>query len=272
MSTRTKATMRGSQAGLGDNRQQDTWIIRYWTTGHASPVAPKRAAATRGPVEDDITRYVRHLQSIAGKVMSLSIQMQTQSSGTAIAQPSMGSIIPMSGASTTCKHPLVIRPSRKAEAHVITALISILRASSMSELDLGIKLQDTTAYKHLAEAISGCTSLRKLSLAGSQAGDAAVEMLRPVLQHSSSLQLLDLSKCCLTDAAADSLAAMIKVQAGEALWNALQLDISSYWLADDDRICTASSSPSPLVHRHTWHIAMVFGPTSAPMRRAGSQV
>ncbi len=194
-------------------------------------------------MEDDLTGYLRHLQSpaIAGKMMSLSIQMQTQSSGTAIAQPSMGSIIPMSGAVTTCKHPLVIRPSRKAETQVITALINILRASSMSELDLGIKLQDNTAYKHLAEAISGCQSLRKLSLAGSQAGDAAVEMLRPVLQHSSSLQLLDLSRCCLTDAAADSLAAMIKVQAGQAPWNASQLDITSCLLADDDCLCTSLS-------------------------------
>jgi hypothetical protein len=187
----------------------DTWLLRYWTAGVRGALSPKQrqaAPGTRAAPEDDLTKFLRQLQRVDVAAVSITRQSSSSSAMQEAAKAPAGS---------AARPPLVQRPSKKAEAQIVAALAHVLQQGCISSLVLSIKLQEPASWGALADALGGCSSLRRLSFAEAGFGDAVLlAWLQPLAHRSAGLQLLDLSGCGLGDAAAEALAGVIAAQAG----------------------------------------------------------
>jgi hypothetical protein len=209
----------GAPSAAPADAQQEAWLVRYWADGgtRGAPASPRRqaaAAARAAPVEDDLGKFVRQLK-LLDSVTAISITRQSTATWPGISSSrAMQERAAGKGAPGAPSPPLVVRPSKRAEAQLVAAVAHALRGGSLASLTLGIRLQEPASCSALGEALAACSSLRKLSFAGAGFGDAALEWLRPALHQCAGLQLLDLSGCGLGDAAAEALPALIRGQAG----------------------------------------------------------
>ena len=99
--------------------------------------------------------------------------------------------------------------AKRCRHHLYSSLLSILLQSDIRELEIGMRLSPA-GYRTLATAIARNGTLKKLSFRGSHMGDGLLALMKPGLEANTSLEILDLTACSITDRSVTLLASIIK--------------------------------------------------------------
>lgn len=88
----------------------------------------------------------------------------------------------------------------------------VRRSTTLVELEVGADL-GPAAMEHLGKAIAGNVSLRRLSFADSNLGDASFASLMNGLRDNDAVRDIDLSGCALTDASGTAIGSILRAHA-----------------------------------------------------------